>query len=293
MSPIDDGSRAVRLALPKGRMQEGVFRLLTDAGIPPRVGTGREYRPAVGLAGVEAKILKPQSVVEMLQAGSRDVGFAGADWVAELDADLVELVDTELDPVRIVAAAPREVASDPGALGRTLEVASEYERLTRAWIARRGLRATFVRSWGATEVLPPEDADIVVDNTQSGATLAANDLCVMDEVLTSSTRLYASRAALEVPEKRATIDRLVLLLRSVLDARSRAIVEVNVAPDRFDALVDALPCMREPTVSTLHGGAGFAVKVAVPRRVLAELIPEITARGGTDILVSTPERIVS
>ena len=164
----------LHLALPKGRMQEGVFALLRDAGVAVRTGA-RGYRPTVGLPATEAKILKPQNIVEMLDAGSRDLGFAGADWVAEKGADLVEVLDLALDPVRVVAAAPVALLDADGALpARPLVVASEYERLTTAWVADQGLEARFVRSYGATEVLPPEDADLIVDNTATGATLAAN-----------------------------------------------------------------------------------------------------------------------
>ena len=152
----------VALALPKGSMQAGVLRLLEDAGLPVVLGA-RAYRPRFGLEGCECKLLKPQNIVEMLHAGSRDLGFAGADWVAELDGELIELLDTGLDPVRIVAAAPEAILEDGVLPKAPLVVASEYERLTRAWIAERGLDATFVHSYGATEVFPPEDADCIVD----------------------------------------------------------------------------------------------------------------------------------
>src|SRR6266545_2676213 len=124
----------------------------SDAGIHVRP-CARGYLPDASLPETEAKLLKPQNVVEMLAAGSRDAGFAGADWVAELQADVVELLDTELDQVQIVAA-------------------------------------DFVRSYGATEVFPPEDADVIVDNTATGATLEANGLRVIDVLMQSSTRLY-------------------------------------------------------------------------------------------------------
>ncbi len=138
---VDDPRPELRLAIPKGRMEEGVRRLLADAGIHV-TPTARSYRPHVTLPGCEVKILKPQSIVEMLHAGSRDLGFAGADWVAELDGDLVELLDTGLDPVRVVAAAPVALLAGGGLPGRRLVVASEYERLTARWIAARGLDAT-------------------------------------------------------------------------------------------------------------------------------------------------------
>ena len=282
----------VALALPKGSMQAGVLSLLEDAGLPVALGA-RAYRPRFGLEGYECKLLKPQNIVEMLHAGSRDLGFAGADWVAELDGELIDLLDTGLDPVRIVAAAPETVLED-GALPDTpLVVASEYERLTRAWIAERGLNATFVHSYGATEVFPPEDADCIVDNTQTGSTLAANDLVIVDELMRSSTRLYASPRAMARSSTRRRIEDFVLLVRSVLDARQRVMFEVNVGKDHLEAVVGVLPCMREPTIATLHHDQGFAVKAAVPRRDLPALIPAVRASGGTDIVISRLDQIIA
>jgi ATP phosphoribosyltransferase len=281
----------IHLAVPKGRMETGVFNLLSAAGIEIHVGQ-RGYRPVLSEPGFEVKLLKPQNIVEMLGAGTRDIGFAGADWVAEQEADLVELLDTGLDPVRIVAAAAEELLEGGALPRRRLVVASEYERLTRSWIDDRGLDAAFVHSYGATEVFPPEDADVIVDNTATGETLAANGLAVVDELMTSSTRLYASRRAVAEPEKKTAIDGLVLSLRSVIDARKRAMLELNVSLADLDAVIDALPAMREPTVAMLHGGAGMAVKAAVPRADLPRLIPRLRQLGATDIAVSRLEQIV-
>ncbi|MBI1849968.1 MAG: ATP phosphoribosyltransferase [Planctomycetes bacterium] len=281
----------LRLALPKGRMQEGVFALLADAGIHVRASL-RGYRPTLSLPGVETKILKPQTIVEMLHLGTRDVGFAGADWVAELDARIETVLDTGMDPVRLVAAAPSALLAGGRLPDRPLVIASEYERLTRQWIATRKLRATFVRSYGATEVFPPEDADCIVDNTATGSTLRENGLEIVDELMTSSTRLYASAAALADSARREAIDRIVLLARSVLEARRRVMLEVNVSPENLEAVVAALPCMREPTISPLHGNAGYAVKAAVPRADLVRVIPAIKACGGTDVVVTALAQIV-
>jgi ATP phosphoribosyltransferase len=291
-SPKDGPREPLRLALPKGRMQEGVFTLLADAGIRVRAGS-RGYRPTVSLPGIEAKILKPQNIVEMLHLGSRDVGFAGADWVRELRADVVEVLDLGLDPVRLVAAAPSELLDSKGDLPkRPLVVASEYENLATEWIRRRGLDATFVRSYGATEVFPPEDADCIVDNTATGATLEANGLAIVDEVMRSSTRLFAHRSVLADSGKKASLDHLVLLLRSVLEARRRVMLEVNVGPADLEAVVAALPCMREPTISPLHGNAGFAVKAAVPRDDLPRVVLDVKRAGGSDIVVTNLSQIV-
>lgn len=287
MCPQPDATPVLRLGLPKGRMEAGVLSLLGDAGIHVRPGA-RGYRPDVSLPETEAKVLKPQNVVEMLAAGSRDAGFAGADWVAELEVDVIELLDTELDPVQIVAAAP-----GGGPLpDRRVVVASEYERLARAWIAGRGLAADFVRSYGATEVFPPEDADVIVDNTATGATLGANGLRVVDVLMQSSTRLYANPRALENPARRRRVEDLVLLLRSVLDARRRVMLEVNASAECLDAVVAALPAMRRATVAPLFGNSGYAVKAAVPRDILPLVIPAVKAAGGTDVVVSRLAQIV-
>jgi len=293
-------------------MQEGVLGLLAAAGMSVRAGE-RDYRPRLGgrypgggaggergeadwSRGIDLKMLKPQNIVEMLRAGSRDAGFAGADWVAELDpapgGSLVEVLDTGLDPVRLVAAAPESLLSGGRLPDRSLVVASEYENLAAAWIRSRGLDATVLRSYGATEVFPPEDADCVVDNSSSGATLQANGLCVVDVIMDSTTRLYANPEAMDDPGRRARIEWLAMLCRSVLEARDRVMLEVNVDADRLDALIRLLPALKEPTVSRLMGDCGYAVKVAAPRSSLPSLIPAIRSGGGSGIVITEPSQIV-
>lgn len=281
----------LRLGLPKGRMQEGVLRLLADAGIRVSL-SARGYRPRVSLSDVETKILKPQNIIEMLDSGTRDLGFAGADWAAELDARVVEVLDTGLDAVKLVVAAPPTVVESGRLPRRPLVIASEYERLSRAWIAARGCDDRFVRSYGATEVFPPEDADAVIDVTATGSTLEANQLFICDEVLTSSTRLYASRAAMDNPSKRSRIEDVCLLLRSVMEARLRVMLELNAPEDRLAGIIEILPCMRQPTLSKLAGDGGYAVKSAVLRDKLPRLIPLLRARGGTDIVISPIAQVV-
>jgi ATP phosphoribosyltransferase len=298
----------LHLALPKGRMYDGVVRLLGDAGI--RIQTSavgqRGYRPLISLPAVEPKILKPQNIIEMLHIGTRDAGFAGADWVAELNADLVEVLDTGLDQVRLVAAAPASVLQDGALPGRPLTIASEYEGLTQAWASRRRSSQggpsgddRVIRSYGTTEVFPPEDADVIVDITATGATLEANGLVIVEDLMRSSTRLYASRAAMKDAEKRRRVEELALLLRSVLEARSRVMLELNVSRSRLAAVLEVLPCMRRPTLSALSTNgdagdedAGFAVKAAVPRERIPVLIPLLKSRGGTDIVISPIAQVV-
>ena len=288
---IESPRSAIRLALPKGRMQEGVVTLFADARIQVHIGA-RGYRPTLSLPGYDTKLLKPQNIVEMLHVGSRDIGFAGADWVKELGVELVELLDTGLNPVRIVAAAPESMVQDGSLEGRRLIVVSEYERLAADWIAARGMDAVQIRAFGATEAFPPDDADIIVDNTSTGSTLAAHNLVIIDELMRSSTRLYANPRALEEPAVREAVDELVLLLRSVLEARKRVVLEVNVSREALEAVCAVLPCMREPTIATLHAGEGFAVKAAVLREELPRLMPLLKARGASDIIVTNPSQIL-
>lgn len=289
---IQTATASFRLALPKGRMQEGVLRLLADAGIRVSLAS-RGYRPSVSLPGFEAKILKPQNIIEMLDSGTRDLGFAGADWVRELRAELVEILDTGLDAVRLVAAAPPEILVAGRLPSRPLAVASEYARLAGEFIASRAQGDRFVRSFGATEVFPPEDADCVIDIAASGATLEANNLRVCDELMISSTRLYASREAMRDPSRRRIIEDFAMLVRSVLEARRRVMLELNSPASALDAIIAALPCMRQPTLSRLAGDGGYAVKSAVPRETLPSLIPLLKQLGGCDIVIAPLSQVVA
>lgn len=292
MTNLTSEPEMIHLAVPKGRTEEAVTTLLADAGMRLRTGGPRGYRPVSSVDGFEVKLLKPQNIVEMLAVGSRDVGFAGADWVAEKDTEVIELLDTGLDPVKVVAAAHEDLLVDGALPDRRLILASELERLATGWIQKRGLQANLIHSYGATEVFPPEDADVIVDIMATGETLAANGLVVVDVLMESSTRLYASRQAMDAPGKKARLDDLVLSLRSVLEARGRVMVELNVTTDDLEAVVGALPSMREPTIAALHGASGVAVKAAVPRSVLHDLIPALKEKGATDIVVSRLEQIV-
>jgi ATP phosphoribosyltransferase len=309
---MDTVDSVLRVGLPKGRMQTKVVQLLADAGLPvsmdereyrPRLGNGSNVKTGTGQLTYETKLLKPQNIVEMLSSGSRDVGFAGADWVRELKTDLIELLDTGMDPVSVVVAAPAILAEKIGdigapkialsnACGRSPIVVSEYESIAREWMAEKLPEAVFIRSYGATEVFPPEDADIIIDNCATGSTLKANGLVVMETVMKSSTRLYASRQAMENPAKKEAAEALVLILRSVMEARRRVMLEMNVEESKLEDLISILPCLRSPTLSPLEGGKAYAVRVAAPKDQLAALIPEIKRRGGTDILVIQLSQLV-
>lgn len=282
----------LKLAMPKGRIAEKVLALLADAGLGVRIPE-RGYRPDCSDPRLSIKILRAQNIPALVGLGSHDIGFSGRDWIAETEADVVELLDTGFDPVRIVAAAPQD-ADVAALLARPkVVVVSEYEHLTKTWLQRRGVAYHFIRSYGATEVFPPEDADLIVDNAASGRTLVENNLAVIDTLLHSTTCLFANPQALQDPHKRQVIEELLLLLRSVLDGRERVLLEMNIDEPRLSLLVATLPCMKSPTISRLFGDGGFAVKVAVPRREVARLLPELKRLGATDILETDIRKVVA
>ena len=279
------------LALPKGRIMERTLRLLADAGLAVQ-SNGRSYRPSVSDRTVEAKYLKPQNIPKLVELGAHDCGFTGYDWLVETGADVVELLDTGLDPVTLVAAAPEGLGSRLGSLGRPVVVASEFETLARRFLDERGWPFVFIRTYGATEVFPPEDADLVLDLTATGTTLRENRLEVVAEVLSSSTRFVASRRALDDSGKRAKLETLAMMLRGVLDARRRVLVEVNVPAERLAAVVAIMPAMKSPTIQPLFGEQGYAVKAAVPRSRLPQVVVELRAAGATDLIAYALEQVI-
>ena len=290
MSPTNDPA-TVRLALPKGRMFDQVVDLLKGAGISIR-NTERGYRPSISLPNFDAKILKPRNVLSMLDAGSRDIGFAGADWIQETGTELVELLDTQLNPVRLVVAAPHQILIDGKLPDRKIIIASEYPELSRRWIEDNKLDAEVVQTYGATEVFPPEDADCIMDNTATGSTLRANGLQIIDQVMTSSTRLYASKPAMENEQIRDQIEDFSLLVNAVLQARGRVMMDLNVAQENLEKVIQFLPSMRTPTVSPLSDSDWVAVRAAIPRKQLAEIIPKLKSAGACDIVTTSAEQLI-
>lgn len=290
MSPTHDPA-TVRLALPKGRMFDQVVDLLKGAGITIRQSE-RGYRPNISLPSFTAKILKPRNVISMLAAGARDIGFAGADWIRETGTELHEVLDTGMNPVRLIVAAPHQILVDGKLPQRRLVVASEYPELARHWIQDNNLDAEVLQTFGATEVFPPEDADCIVDNTATGSTLRANGLAIIDEIMTSSTRLYASKEAMENDAIRPQIENFVMLLQAVLQARGRVMMDLNVQQDNLQAVVDCLPSMRTPTVSPLSDTGWVAVRSAILRKELAVIIPKLKSAGACDIVTTAAEQII-
>jgi ATP phosphoribosyltransferase len=237
--------------------------------------------------------MKPQNVGELLELGSHDAGFTGIDWIEESGAQVEEILNLGFDKVRIVAAIP-ETATESTLKSRPIVVATEYVRLASGYLNKNGYNYRIVRTNGATEVFPPDDADMIIDNTSSGQTLRENGLKITGTLLESTTRFFASHHALECKEKKREIEELAMLFSAVLEGRSRVMLEMNVSALNYSALVENIPAMRSPTVTPLHGAgaAGFAVKIAVSKDEVPVLLPRLKALGATDIVEYALRKVI-
>jgi ATP phosphoribosyltransferase len=283
-------AQKIRLVIPTGRLYEPVLRLLADAGLSV-ARTTKNYRPHAGDPRFEIKLLKAANIPTLLELGAHDIGFSGRDWVQETGADVETLLDTGLLPVRVVAAVPAGTDPIVEKRERPMVVASEYEHLTRDYVQPKGVEWRFIRTYGATEVYPPEDADLIVDNTATGSALAANGLEIRDVLLESTGLFLANCRALDRPRVRDAVDDLRLLMSSVLEARRRVLLEINVDGDRLTAVVEMLPAMKSPTVQPLSTNGSYAVKAAVPLEEVPALIPRLKRAGATDILETRLRRV--
>ncbi len=283
------------MILPTGRIQDKVIDLLNQIGVDV-AKNGRSYRPSVTTDGLQVKMLKGQNIPELVALGRHDCGFSGYDWIVERDADVVQLLDLGFDPVKIIAAVPDDIAADKvnrfSNLGRKIVVASEYRNLTAKYVKDQGFETVFLQTFGATEALPPEDADMIVDNTATGTTLKQNRLTIVDELLRSTTRFICNKKALENPAKRRMLEEMVMLMESCLRARDKVLLEMHFGCEDFEKVIKELPCMKAPTVAKLYGDQGYAVKIAVTNKEVPSLIPKLVAMGARDILEFRLEKIV-
>ena len=278
----------LKILLAKGRIYESVYELLNDVGISIHLPE-RTYFPTTNQKDLAFQVVKPQITSFLLSENKADLGFSGKDWVYEngVEDKVEEIMDLGFDPVRIVAAIP-ETKDLETLLKNTVTIATEYQSLSKKWVESKKINGTIFRTWGTSEgfVQDTEDAmaQILIDNTSTGSSLKANRLKIVDTLMESSTRMYASKEAMKNPQKKQKILELKMLFEAVLNARGRVMLEMNVAKDKFDSLVKGLPSMRSPTVSPLFGDNGYAVKIAVNKCEVPTLLPKLQSLGATDIL---------
>lgn len=278
----------LKILLAKGRIYESVYELLSDVGISIHL-PDRTYFPTTNQEDLAFQVVKPQIVSLLLANNKADMGFSGKDWVYEngCQNDVVEIMDLGFDPVRIVAAIP-EARDFDKLLKSPVTIATEYQALSRKWVEDKKIDGTIFRTWGTSEgfVQDNEDsiAQILIDNTSTGSSLKANRLKIVDTLMESSTRMYASKTAMADPAKKQKIMELKMLFETVLNARSRVMLEMNCAEDKFDTLIKGIPSMKSPTVSPLFGGNGYAIKIAVKKSEVPTLLPKLQSLGASDIV---------
>lgn len=278
----------LKILLAKGRIYESVYELLSDVGISINL-PDRTYFPTTNQKDLAFQVVKPQIVSNLIASEKADVGFSGKDWVYEngVQDEVIEIMDLGFDPVRIVAAIPDTFDYDK-VVSALVTIATEYQNLSAGWVAAKKIKGTIFRTWGTSEGFVQDNeesiAQILIDNTSTGSSLHANHLKIVDTIMESSTRMYASKKAMADPEKKQKILELKMLFETVLNARSRVMLEMNVSEEKFESLVAGLPSMRSPTVSPLFGGNGYAIKIAVKKSDVPVLLPKLQSLGATDIV---------
>ena len=278
----------LRLGLPKGSLQEATFDMLGRAGYEVSVGS-RSYYPRIDDPEIEPVLMRAQEIPRYVAAGALDAGLSGLDWVVESDADVVEVCDLVYSKARhaparwVVAVAQDSAIRLPKDL-QGKRIATEIVNVTRKYLAGKGVEAEVEFSWGATEVKVPEMVDAIVELTETGLSLAANDLRVLDTVMDTNTKFVANKKAWEDSWKRQKIEALSVLLQGALMGQANVGLKMNVARADLDKVLKLLPALRQPTISALTNEDWVAVETVLEEREARELIPELRRAGAEGIV---------
>ena len=286
----------LKLGLPKGSLESATIDLFRRAGFLITVAP-RSYFPAIDDPGVECMLVRAQEMARYIEDGALDCGLTGRDWVVENQADVLTVSDLvyakqSFGKVRWVLAVPE---SSPIRTVIDLEgriVATELVGVTRRWLEQQGVSAKVEFSWGATEAKLPELADAIVEVTETGSSLRANKLRVVETVLESTTQFIVNRTAWDDPEKRRKIEDMVLLLKGAIAALDKVGLMLNVRTADLDAVLAVLPALRNPTVSHLSDEGWLAVNTILDERVVREIIPRLKEAGGEGIVEFPLNKIV-
>ncbi|TDD90675.1 ATP phosphoribosyltransferase [Actinomadura darangshiensis] len=287
------------LVLPKGSLEKATMQLFDAADLTVQRSSDRDYRASIDDPRIDrVRVLRPQEIPTYLEQGLFDLGITGRDWITETDADVVSLGELKYskatsNPVRVIMAvpdgAPWQSVSD---LPEGVRISTEFPALTKRYLEQHGVKATVVPSYGATEAKVPDIVDAIVDLTETGSSLRKNGLRILDTLLTSYTELVANREAYENAEKRAAMEDVALLLQGVIRARGTVLLKLNVAQGDLQDVLDIMPAMSSPTVTSLAGGESNAVESVVAKRGVNTLIPALKAAGAHDILEIPIAKIV-
>jgi len=287
----------LKLGIPKGSLQDATVRLFKRAGYKVMVSS-RSYFPKVDDPQIELILIRAQEMARYVADGVMDVGLTGSDWIMETNADVVEITDLVYGkqgyaPVRWVVAVPNDsdIKSPKDLQGK--RIATELVEATKKYLKKHNVTADVEFSWGATEVKPPKLVDAIVELTETGSSLRANNLRILDTVVESVTKLVANKKAYEDPWKRKKIDNLAMLLNGALAAEAMVGLKMNVKKEKLDDVVGVLPALRKPTVAPLFGEGWFAVDTMVEEKVVREIIPQLKDKGAEDIVEYPLNKVIS
>ena len=279
---------AIVLGLPKGSLQESTFALFKRAGFTVTCSS-RSYIPTIDDPEIKCRLLRPQEMSRYVELGLLDAGICGYDWVYENGSDVQEVCELNYskatsNPVRWVLAVPNDskIKSVKDLAGK--RISSEAVGLVKRYLKKNGVKADVEFSWGATEVKAPELVDAIVDLTETGSSLRANNLRIVDTILTSTTRLIANKKAWKVKAKREKLEQLKMLLLGALDAQKRVLIKLNAPAKKLEKITAALPALHAPTVNKLNDADWFAVESVVEEQQVLDLIPVLRAAGATGII---------
>ncbi len=287
---------SLRLGLPKGSLQEPTLELLKRAGFNIVVSS-RSYRPTVDDEELELRLLRAQEIGRYVDHGFLDCGITGRDWIAENNADVEVLTDLRYSkatskPTRWVLVVPDDSSIKSAKDLEGKRIATEAVDMTKAYLAKHGVKAEVEFSWGATEVKVPELVDAIVDITETGSSLRANKLRIVDTLMESYPQFVASKGAYADAWKREKMETLVLLLKGALEARDKVGLKMNVPAASLGEVVKTLPSERSPTVSQLATPEWVAVETVIPESVVRVIIPRLKSLGAEGIVEYPLNKIV-
>nr|WP_232289536.1 ATP phosphoribosyltransferase [Verrucomicrobium spinosum] len=286
----------LRIGLPKGSLQDPTLDLFKRSGFNIIVNS-RSYRPSVDDAELEIRLLRAQEIGRYVDHGFLDCGITGRDWIAENQADIEVITDLRYSkatslPTRWVLVVPED---SPIQSVKDLEgkrISTEAVGLTKTYLEKNGVNAEVEFSWGATEVKVPELVDAIVDITETGSSLRANKLRIVDTLMESYPQFVSSKNAYVDPWKREKMQRLALLLNGALEARYKVGIKMNLPDHKLENLLHALPSLRRPTISNLAGGGWVAVETIIDESVVREMIPALKALGAEGIIEYPLNKVV-
>ena len=286
----------LKLGIPKGSLQDATIDLLARAGWKVTISS-RSYVPAIDDDEMECLLVRAQEMARYVESGALDAGITGHDWVVETRAGVVELAELvyakqRLARVKWVLAVPEDslIRSPKDLEGKV--IATEVVGITQEYLARHGVKSRVEFSWGATEVKVPQLADAIVEVTETGSSLRANRLRILDTVIESATVLIMNRKAAEDPEKREKAENIVLMLQGAIAAATRVGLMLNVKREDLENLLKVLPALKNPTISELSDSNWVAVNTIVEESVVRQILPKLKAAKAQGIVEYPLNKIV-